>query len=297
MEAQIKEATTDIHKSSVPSTELCKTTNDEDTSIKNENDLLTSSTGSIDVSEEAPVPSGFEGEEPEAHRMVNCSEIVSNEKESTDAPAIQENSTVSYDADCEEKQEKRLFEGSREEDSSSKSNEQKPVNGIDNLNNGDIQNDLPKLISCDSSLPECSKDELIIENSSENTNSSIISPVKILDSDKIVENNVPISLNIAENCAPKEPLSEKHLPDVNEVVIKPATDDSGDNIHILREDIPRDKVSNQINGEVSPQNLNNSCDEINNESPNIQEGNSDKTLSSPEDASQSKSKKKRKMKK
>lgn len=298
LEAQIKEATTDIHKPPVPGTELCKITNDNEASIKNENELLTSSTSSVDISEEVPVPtSGFEGEEHVADSTVTSSESVINEKESFDTPAIQENSIDSHDANCAEKQEKRLSEGSIEEDPSPEANIEKPVNGVDNIKNGDIQNELTKLISSDSSLPLCSKDELIIENSSENADSSIISPVKTLDADTIVENNVPNSLNITKNCASKEPLSEKHLQDAKEVVIKTSTEDSGDNTHILREDIPHDKVSHQLNGEVSPQNLNNSCDEIIVENSNIHEGNSNKLLSSPEDPSQSKSKKKRKMKK
>lgn len=298
LEAQIKEATTDIHKPPVPGTELCKITNDNEASIKNENELLTSSTSSVDISEEVPVPtSGFEGEEHVADITVTSSESVINEKESFDTPAIQENSIDSHDANCAEKQEKRLSEGSIEEDPSPEANIEKPVNGVDNIKNGDIQNELTKLISSDSSLPLCSKDELIIENSSENADSSIISPVKTLDADTIVENNVPNSLNITKNCASKEPLSEKHLQDAKEVVIKTSTEDSGDNTHILREDIPHDIVSHQLNGEVSPQNLNNSCDEIIIENSNIHEGNSNKLLSSPEDASQSKSKKKRKMKK
>ncbi|CAH1402503.1 unnamed protein product [Nezara viridula] len=293
LEAQIKEATTDSPKSPVPSTDLCKISN-EDPCIKNDNELLTNSTSSANSSE-APASScsGFDEEEHEANNEVGTSENISREMESNNTTVIEETSTISHEANCVEEKENRLSEGSIEEDSSSKSIEEKPINGID-VENGDTQNDLPKLISCDSSLPECTKDEFAIENP-ENNNSSLTLPIKTLDSDITVGNNVPISLHITENGAPKEPLSEKHLTDE---VIKTVTDDSGDNINILREDIPHEKVSNQLNGEVSLHNLNNSCDEINIENSSIiQEVNPDKTISSPEDASQSKSKKKRKMKK
>ncbi|XP_014283521.1 gamma-taxilin [Halyomorpha halys] len=305
LEAQIKEATTDSPKSPVLSIESSKTTDDIITNIKNDNELLNSA-DSISTSEEVAVAcSGLDGEENEIDNKVTESENVSLEQESITTLVIQENSAALANTNCDEKKENRLSEGSIEEDSSSKSNnEEKPINGNDNIENGDIQNDLPKLISCDSSVPECTTDENIVENPSQKTTNSLTSSVKALDLDKsveshIVDNNVPNLPNITEDYAPKESLSEKSLKDVEETVLKIDTSDRGDSINILREDIPLDdKVSNQLNGDVLSQNLNNSSDEIQVENSRIiQEVNSDKTLSSPEDASQSKSKKKRKMKK